>query len=865
MAEYLFLVESNEKAEQITLIAGDQVEVVVVKSCPASFSMSPQEELGSSIFSFQPIAAVWESVLRRVTNYEDVYYCFETSIDGEYLSYLVDQLLRITAPNVVGHRLNVAGFSNDVLMQSISFIEPLAEKKCVRILHHDLFHKVFYSHLARLLGTTKGPGGVELSIIALTMFSLIADKHESLSRITQHKKWEVEIVAKHDGQDVVGRLAEIYGVSSDGFLDSASQVKEVAGEIKGSAFTFVDRSEAELRFPRPALYTLPELILDAHRFCQISADDVMSGLEMLSVGVHSGVEERCLITSPYGVSTQNMQPVFERLCQFVTRTYDQDAQVNAGFVNGVILPLDTALRPDDMQLPPQLQQLYMLIWTRSVASQMVDGLCHDLKVTFEADGRRVQFASFSLVRPGFLDVFSHGYESVLTQTSSHVFKKEEEVTIDKAVPQQAHTGDVAQYQISSLCEDMFEMGFDDEKLILTVFQKMQDHHYVMLSADGEILCTQTLLKVTATLDRAFPGMKGLNLSAYYGQTLEEVMSGRKRVDVALKQFDQNLIMQGKPLVKVKVPTALPTLKRKSKNVIKGGQATVKSTGAVIEGFANFNDEKDEDNFQDTPSVVEESPPEIKVEHDFTEVVDEHVADGIEITEDAERNVEDEESLTAIIDSEVPETVEIVPPLKDEEDASPAEDVFAQPTLIEEDVVEPKVEPPVASLELSEVETKPCPECSRPMVIKDDRFGKFWACTGMPACHHSEAYQKKKDAEVQQACPVCKRGVLSVNRTPAGKDMYVCNDSACEFMAWAKPHAIDCPLCGSAFLVQKKDRQGNVNLRCPMAGCSYVHGESVGAEGQNKPRKKKVRVRRKKSGISTGKKRRVVRRKRKVAK
>lgn len=27
----------------------------------------------------------------------------------------------------------------------------------------------------------------------------------------------------------------------------------------------------------------------------------------------------------------------------------------------------------------------------------------------------------------------------------------------------------------------------------------------------------------------------------------------------------------------------------------------------------------------------------------------------------------------------------------------------------------------------------CPECGKPMILKDSRYGKFWGCMGYPEC------------------------------------------------------------------------------------------------------------------------------------
>jgi ssDNA-binding Zn-finger/Zn-ribbon topoisomerase 1 len=310
-----------------------------------------------------------------------------------------------------------------------------------------------------------------------------------------------------------------------------------------------------------------------------------------------------------------------------------------------------------------------------------------------------------------------------------------------------------------------------------------------------------------------------------------------------------------PLVKVKIPKAIAKGKRKSKNVIKGGGGT-STVVSVTEGFADFDSAT-----PPSEASLLEPPEEVELPSSPKEDVPD-AAVGIDEIPDIVSG--DEE--VAVVSPEPAELEDEPPPLVEEEPVQVAtespEDVFAEPPSPEEPELEvvPVLKEDEAPVEAAVVETKTCPECGRDMVVKDDRFGKFWSCTGMPACHHSETYEKKKSVKERLSCPLCKCGTLTVNRTPAGKDMYICDDAACEFMAWAKPHAISCPLCNSPFLVQKKDRQGNISLRCPMAGCSYIHGGTAD-ESVVKPKKKKIRVRRKK-GSGGVKKRRVVRRRKK---
>lgn len=120
-------------------------------------------------------------------------------------------------------------------------------------------------------------------------------------------------------------------------------------------------------------------------------------------------------------------------------------------------------------------------------------------------------------------------------------------------------------------------------------------------------------------------MQGMNFLVYYGQTIDEVATGRKRFQMALKQFDQNLGIQGKPLVKPKMPTTLPKRLKKSKSIIKGeekGQAPPKPTASAGRSAAVLSDFDQQpprqQNRQDRPAVEAAEPLAEPAEQGFEE-------------------------------------------------------------------------------------------------------------------------------------------------------------------------------------------------------------------------------------------------------
>lgn len=84
----------------------------------------------------------------------------------------------------------------------------------------------------------------------------------------------------------------------------------------------------------------------------------------------------------------------------------------------------------------------------------------------------------------------------------------------------------------------------------------------------------------------------------------------------------------------------------------------------------------------------------------------------------------------------------------------------------------------------EVETvdKNCPECSKQLIVRTGKFGKFLACSGFPECKHTERLEEK----IEAICPL-DAGQVVVRKTRKGKTFFGCkNWPECKFASWTKP-------------------------------------------------------------------------------
>ena len=129
-----------------------------------------------------------------------------------------------------------------------------------------------------------------------------------------------------------------------------------------------------------------------------------------------------------------------------------------------------------------------------------------------------------------------------------------------------------------------------------------------------------------------------------------------------------------------------------------------------------------------------------------------------------------------------------------------------------------IEPPV-----DEISDKECEKCGKPMLIKQGRYGTFYACSGYPVCKNTQsAFSNNKAVETGVNCPEkdCE-GKLVQRTSKRGKIFYGCNRFPdCTFAVWDKPVARNCPECGAMFLLEKSTKKQGVFLACHSKGCGY---------------------------------------------
>lgn len=110
-----------------------------------------------------------------------------------------------------------------------------------------------------------------------------------------------------------------------------------------------------------------------------------------------------------------------------------------------------------------------------------------------------------------------------------------------------------------------------------------------------------------------------------------------------------------------------------------------------------------------------------------------------------------------------------------------------------------------------VTTEVCEKCGKPMVMKRGRFGSFLGCSGYPDCKNIKKVEQKTGVK----CNLCGEGEFVAKKGKRGI-FYGCNRYPdCKNILPTKPTGEMCPTCGNPLIFAAKGM-----IKCSAKGCDF---------------------------------------------
>jgi len=375
------------------------------------------------------------------------------------------------------------------------------------------------------------------------------------------------------------------------------------------------------------------------------------------------------------------------------------------------------------------------------------------------------------------------------------------------------------YTLQTLSNELEGMGFDLGRNMNLTTQEMIQKGYIQVDND-RLIPQKPAISTGRLLEKVFPGMPGMNLVAYFFQTIDEVKSERKDLNSAVGQFNQILHLQGVPLKK---DPAASVCKDQSRLALEQtAPAPAPETPSQVNRPAI-----DTRVYPSEPKILSFDNYAGKVEIkkvDFGRLIpSEDELEESATDFDADLETQDPQASVRREDTDggqgIPaETGSVITPLEQTasavQDPSPAPDFTQQQTDIY--ACDESKEPEVLS-ELNQEALEVAENKSESDIILEENV-----------LDNQDDVIEQQIAAFEEhlalECPICRQSKVQAETTTKGKSYYKCANKNCNFISWGRPHHVLCPQCNNPFLIES-ERAGKSILKCPRATCRYWQAPS----------------------------------------
>jgi ssDNA-binding Zn-finger/Zn-ribbon topoisomerase 1 len=426
------------------------------------------------------------------------------------------------------------------------------------------------------------------------------------------------------------------------------------------------------------------------------------------------------------------------------------------------------------------------------------------------------------------------------------------------------------YQLESFTSELVDIGIEKDAYLETAILSSLKSGYISENERGEFKAEMPSFMMAGFLDSMFPGMQGMNLIAFVLQMHDEVISGRKTLELAKQSFESTLKSRG-------VSVSRDHAQKRASEMASGDQKTpgqTKEISAKLKKLKKENIDRlstlmktrkkrsDEytqkvqvtDVFDKGPSKEEMAAQKAAIEK-AEEIVRKEAELALQLAQKDERIKQAEEAAKKVAQQlkELEEKELTLNAAQEKAEALAAREAQmvekeAQLNAMEERIRQKEDEHARQEKEVQIQESK----IQESKTQEADAYKTKAQETSITSEEDIESRIAAFELELSMPCPLCGKGEIEEKTTEKGKLFFSCSKPDCRFVSWDKPYHFECPLCKNPFLIELQASTDTKGLKCPRASCSYT---------QNNLLDPKQNMAVAAVGLQPKKKRRVVRRKR----
>lgn len=203
-----------------------------------------------------------------------------------------------------------------------------------------------------------------------------------------------------------------------------------------------------------------------------------------------------------------------------------------------IRPVDVTILPEDVKpyLSPDHYQIYRLIWSRFIASQMAVAQFHDTVITIDCGPCQWRTKGERLLFPGFLTVLPFSKEE--EDSNLPILTKGETLKLHSIIKEQKFTQPPPQFTEASLVRELEELGIGRPSTYASIISTLQDRDYVHLE-DKHFTATDLGRVVCVLLQDYFKKLMDVTFTAHMEELLDKIAEGKQDWVELLQNFSKD--------------------------------------------------------------------------------------------------------------------------------------------------------------------------------------------------------------------------------------------------------------------------------------------------------------------------------------
>lgn len=546
MGKQLIIVESPAKVKTIRKFLGPQYMVQAsvghVRDLP-SHSLGVDEANGFAP-QYEVIDAkkgVVSELRAAAARADTVYLAPDPDREGEAIAWHVAELIRDKAKDIKRIQFNE--------------ITPRAVREALehpRELNGNLFDAQQARRvLDRLVGYKISPllwktvkRGISAGRVQSVALRLIVEREREREAFVPEEYWPFRaVLSAASPPSFRAELARVDGRKAS--IGNAAEAAALEASLEGHPFVVekVEEKERE-RAPQPPFIT-STLQQAANQRLSYTAKRTMNIAQRLYEGVDINGATTALITYMRTDSTRIADEAREAARGFIERVHGAaylpartrvyKTKAHAQDAHEAIRPVDVTVTPEDVRphLPPDQYNLYRLIWSRFVASQMAGARFHDTAVTIACGPTQWKARGERLLFPGFLAVLPRGKDEEGAELPP--LSEGLELRLEALEKEQKFTQPPARYNEASLVRELEERGIGRPSTYASIISTLQDREYVSL-VERRFVPTDLGRVVCGQLVEHFGRLMDVGFTAQMEASLDRVAEGEERWGELMERF-----------------------------------------------------------------------------------------------------------------------------------------------------------------------------------------------------------------------------------------------------------------------------------------------------------------------------------------